>query len=54
MTPEMLTGLGVLLLHFREWVREHDPDTPPDMLVLDAAIDVVRLYRRKLVEEGAR
>lgn len=54
MTPEQLTGLGYLLLEFREWIREYSSDAPLDVEVVDHTIEVIALYRRMLVADGAR
>lgn len=53
MTPELLTGLGALLLEVRDFIRETDPGAL-DAELLDAAVDVLGRLRTQLVAGGAR
>lgn len=53
MTPEMCTGLALLLIEARDWVREFDPGNF-DADLLNHAIDAVRRIRQALVMDGAR
>lgn len=53
MTPEQLTGLGLLLLEFRDWLADTEA-LSFDALVVDRTIDIVGEARRRLVEAGAR
>lgn len=53
MTPEHLTGLGALLIEFREWLDERDPGCL-DAALVDEVVTVVAAARHKLVTEGAR
>jgi hypothetical protein len=53
MTPERLTGLAALLLDTRDWLAEYAPGSL-DYWLIDALIDRLAEYRRRLVAEGAR
>jgi hypothetical protein len=52
-TPEQITGLAVLLLEARDFIRETDPGAL-DAELLDAAIDVLRRLRAALIGGGAQ
>lgn len=53
MTPEQLTGLGLLLMDLRDWLNESDPGSL-DAAVVDRCVDVCAEARRRLTQAGAR
>jgi hypothetical protein len=53
MTPSNCTGLAALLLEARDFIRETDPGQL-DAEVLDAAVDVLKRLRERLMDEGAK
>lgn len=53
MTPEMLTGLALMLMEFRDWLAEDVGETI-EQQAIDYLIDVVAAQRNRLIMDGAR
>lgn len=53
MTPERLTGLGALIIEFRDWI-ESEYEASLDLVLLNDVLSVIALYRQLLVQQGAR
>lgn len=53
MTPEQLTGLGILVLELREWMADYEGPSL-DCLVVDHTLQILARLRRELTEAGAK